>query len=500
MLRTFFEYCYLPNRFSFKYLILFINTLFFISFFLISSYEAYAFVSTSSGLNKTNVCPNDNTIFTVILYENNNRTRVSIETASTLTGASNGSQYRNQALHALNPITNTLIQDCFGTDYTLDAQNGADGDFLQDRYLGFIIKNTSTQDKLEYAVYEEDGILKFNEGNSPSGCIGAADNNICVTTSTDNSTQEEDAEEDNSAEVLRIQKLITQMMLYRSNLLLGSQPDLIDVLSVGENTLSGSGNEHNGRFNLSTNITNPIWARIKASWSVNGAVKNRYVHGSFGLHHVFTPNFAAGLMLEMDYYNSKEGNLSNYGRGWLIGPYVVLKSPEHPIYLDARVLWGESHNKLNDNVNDFKTERFLSRIKIAGDIEFDHFIITPNIIGAYTSDKQEQFINANNLIIPEQKIEIGELTLGIDLKLPIEVNTGNLVIDAGFNGIYSYHEESNPAISNSNIFERWRGRFDLGFEYQLNELVTVEFSSFYDGIGSADARTIGLDALFSIKF
>ena len=82
--------------------------------------------------------------------------------------------------------------------------------------------------------------------------------------------------------------------------------------------------------------------------------------GAFGLHRRFGDNLLAGMMLEVDYMQELDGIARLSGWGWLAGPYLVAKLPEHPVYLDARLLYGRSYNQaspLGSYTDDFTTTR-----------------------------------------------------------------------------------------------------------------------------------------------
>ncbi len=245
------------------------------------------------------------------------------------------------------------------------------------------------------------------------------------------------------------------------------------------------------------------WFMFNTSWARDGEARSDYFFGAAGLHYKFNENLAAGILFEYDSATTKEDAAEINGTGYLIGPYAAVKLPDQSLYIDGRVLWGASDNEVTPfgtYTDKVQTERMLANLKLSGDIKMENFILTPNLVGSYATDEQEQYTDSLGNIIPSQTVEVGEFSLGVDFAMPIDILTGNFTFKAGLDGIYSSTSISTGSEATSSSLEEWRARSNVGFSYQINENIDMDMDVFYDGLGSDDKYSYGLNSAVGIKF
>lgn len=304
---------------------------------------------------------------------------------------------------------------------------------------------------------------------------------------------------------LETQKIIAEFMQTRANLLLSSQPKLRRLLTdKGGSSFNASIQTTRSDFNLSsTSKTGNTWMELTGNWSTNGGSKSEYVFGALGGHRDINPNLLVGAMFQFDYLRTKKGVASTQGTGWLAGPYVVGKFPNQPLYFEGRLLYGQSNNKITPfgtYTDKFQTERWLAQVALSGEIELEKVTLWPLVDVAYTVDKQRAFTDSLGNNISSQSVALGQLTLGMDFSIPVEVGRGELEIIGGISGIWSHTAGSGTSTQVVTPFDGTRGRIDLGANYTTHNGARFRTSGFYDGIGQSGFEAYGLTLAYEMKF
>lgn len=288
------------------------------------------------------------------------------------------------------------------------------------------------------------------------------------------------------------QEQIAGFMRGRANNLASNQPGLTRFLmGEGCGAFSASASGESGSVSGCVMRAN-TWAEINSSWSGNGS----YTLGTIGAHSILNPNLLVGGMIQFDYADDPANNAS--GQGFMVGPYFVAKTPDKPLYLEGRLLYGQSDNDitpLGTYTDSFETDRWLAQLRATGEYKFQNTTLMPLLDVTYTEDNQRAYIDSLGNTIPGQTVDLMQVRAGLDFSTPIPVSLGSLKLTGGISGIYS----SSKGAAAAPVFENWRGRTHLGLDYDTGAGTTVRFGSFYDGLGT-DYESYGADLSIEMRF
>ena len=245
-----------------------------------------------------------------------------------------------------------------------------------------------------------------------------------------------------------------------------------------------------------------VWIETSGAWASSDRTDNKYFLGSVGSHAQFSENVLLGAMIQADYAKSKTDEDSVSGAGWLAGPYTVAKHPDHPLYFEARLLYGQSENDvspLGTFTDSFDSERFLGQAKVTGSLDYDTVKVLPYTDITYTEDRQKSYTDSVGNIISSQTVELTQIKSGVDVQKFIDIASGMLVLSCGFEAIYSETGGSAPSTITPE-YENTRGRLDLGVDYLSDQNSILKASTFYDGIGSPDYEGYGVNITYVKEF
>ena len=288
------------------------------------------------------------------------------------------------------------------------------------------------------------------------------------------------------------QEQIAGFMLRRANNLASNQPGLARFL-MGDGCGNFNASATDGSGSVSGCATRGnTWAEINSSWSGKGS----YTLGTIGAHASINPNLLVGGMVQFDYTDDPANNAS--GKGWMVGPYFVAKTPNQPLYFEGRLLYGQTDNEitpLGTYTDSFETERLLAQLRASGQFELKNTTLMPLLDFTYTEDRQKAYTDSLGNTIPDQTVDLMQVSAGLDFSTPLSVQMGSLELTGGIKGIYS---SSNGATA-APEFENWRGRTHIGLNYDTGRGTTVRFGSFYDGLGTS-YESYGASLNFDMKF
>jgi hypothetical protein len=309
-----------------------------------------------------------------------------------------------------------------------------------------------------------------------------------------------------SGTVTETQLVIANFQLSRANHLLSNQPDLTGFLSgTAGGAFSASVTRGAGNLYFANNPNQPIWIRLAGSWSQEGTRDTAYAFGAIGSHFKVNPNLLIGGMVEFDLLDQDEGISHVDGRGWLAGPYFVARVPKHELYFEGRLLYGQSTNNITPfgtYTDSFDTERILALIKVSGALNYGDTRLIPSLQASYTSDNQKSYIDSLANVIPEQKIELAQINLGIKFETPAPFyhGDGTMTLTGGTSGIWSHTNGSGNAATVVPAYEGGRMRIDLGLNYVMPSGGRLSIDTFYDGIGASGYRSYGAQIGFDLAF
>ncbi len=298
------------------------------------------------------------------------------------------------------------------------------------------------------------------------------------------------------------QKLIAGFQLSRANQLLNNQPDLIDLLTGPR---MGSAkmfmNETSGNFAFANRGDGPIWMIANGAWSDEDSAQSRYLFGAIGSHRAVTPSLSFGAMLQFDQSEQTDGLARIAGTGWLVGPYVVGNIPDQPLFFEARALWGQSKNEVSPfgtYTDVFDTDRALVQAKVAGQMIYGRTTLSPNVDLSYTTDRQKPYTDGLGNPVPAQRIELAQVSVGLDIRQDVETAFGPLQLTGGISGIWSHNSGTGVASTVVPAFEGGRAKINFGLRQTFTDGATLGLSGYYDGIGSSgyDSWGLAIDYVF----
>ena len=288
------------------------------------------------------------------------------------------------------------------------------------------------------------------------------------------------------------QKAIAGFMLGRANNLASNQTGLTQFLmGDGCGSFNASATEGSASVNGCVSSGN-AWASLTSA----RAGSDSYTLGTIGAHTVVNPNLLIGGMFQYDRSEDSANNAS--GTGYMVGPYFVAKLPEQPLFLEGRLLYGQTDNEispLGTYTDSFETERWLAQLRTTGEYKLQATTLMPLLDFTYTDDTQKAYIDSLGNTIPGQTVSLIQITAGMDFSTPIPVSTGALELTGGFSGVYSATDGGAATPE----FENWRGRTHLGLNYDTGTGATMNVGAFYDGIGT-NYESYGATVGFDMKF
>ncbi|WIY24372.1 hypothetical protein [Parasedimentitalea psychrophila] len=367
------------------------------------------------------------------------------------------------------------MANCLGTaesNISGLTQDGVDGTFASETYIGFSFSLATATSHLSVGTHTFDTTgYSFIAGNT---------------------TVEE------------TKKTIARFMYGRANQLIANQPDLTGFLS---GTVIGALDAHVtrgfGNFNLATGADYPVWFQLKGAWSKDGNTNSSAAFGVLGSHRNISETVLLGAMLQFDHLSQDDGVLTAEGNGWLAGPYVVAKMADQPLFLEARLLYGQSSNTVSPfgtYADNFDTTRLLTQIKVTGSYEQGRTRLSPYLNAAYAADEQEAYQDSLGNLVPLQKIELMQIAVGLDVAQPVLLKSGDLELRAGISGIWSNTGGTEVAGTVLPGYAGWRSKVNLGLNYVSNNSGTFTVSTFLDGLGAEGYESSGLNLGYSLAF
>jgi hypothetical protein len=300
------------------------------------------------------------------------------------------------------------------------------------------------------------------------------------------------------------QENIASFMQTRASQMIAAQPDLIGFLSgAAQGGFNMSATQGSGNFDVSTGAGYPVWGRLLGNWSESGDAENKYLFGAVGAHYAITPDALVGVILEFDRATQESGDVTTEGTGYLVGPYLVAKLPDQPLYFEGRYLVGQTENEISADgtmVAKFDTERTLASVKVAGTLEYGALTLTPSLAATHMQDEQQAFVDAADRNVAAQSITMTDVVLSLDFEQPMEVANGEFILTGGLSAIMSENSGSGFAESVIPAFDGERGRVHLGGRYTLDTGVVMTAGVNYDGIGTDDYQSWGLNLGIDMKF
>ena len=212
----------------------------------------------------------------------------------------------------------------------------------------------------------------------------------------------------------------------------------------------------------------------------------------FGADYLVSDNVLIGGLVQVDDFSLNDANEAGYvsGDGFLAGPYATVRLGEK-LYVDARAAWGSSDNSVNplgSFTDDFDTNRALYAGTLTGDWTFKNQLsIRPELSLKHLSESQEEYTDSLGVIIPEQTVNLGELSFGPRVSKPISFGRRWTMTPFGeVKGIYNFGDEARDILQNDT-----RLRLEGGADWASHNGARIGLSGFTDGVGADDLESYG---------
>lgn len=300
------------------------------------------------------------------------------------------------------------------------------------------------------------------------------------------------------------QRLIQAFQNARANSLVSNQPNLTRLLQrSGGGAFDASVTQGAGFLNFASNPALPVWFNITGNRSSQDDYDSSYALAVLGAHHQVNQNLLVGAMLQLDYAETENGASEVDGTGWLAGPYVVAKLPEHPVYFEGRALYGKASNEispLGTYKDDFDSDRWLIQSRVTGEIERGALTLMPILDLSYVSDDAESYTDSVGNRISAQDFSLTTVQLGMDFTHPLAVSRGDMMLTGGLSGVWSSTSGTGTVPGVAPIGDTTRGRVDLGLDYRLQNDSLFAAGVFYDGIGESGFESYSIDLTWQMSF
>ena len=294
-----------------------------------------------------------------------------------------------------------------------------------------------------------------------------------------------------------------EFALRRASNLIRNQPALTRLLSAAGGAMSGQVTQGNGQFSATTPGDAPVWGHIAASRSSAGSTDDSYLLGAVGAHAFVTPDLIVGGMVQFDRARTDDGTAEVKGSGWLVGPYMVARLADQPLYFEASLLAGNSSNDISPDgtyTDNFSASRALASLKLTGEIARPGgLMLYPNVAFHHALERQRGYVDGLGQTIPKQTVKLNELSYGLDFALPLKVESGTLTLTGGLSGIYA-DVNADAASALIDGYDGHRAMLRVGLDRGFAGGAALSFGAFYDGIGVSDYDSWGLDLSYSARF
>ncbi len=307
-----------------------------------------------------------------------------------------------------------------------------------------------------------------------------------------------------AAIVEQTQTEIASFLQSRTSHLTSSQPDLVGLLSGNvSGAFNAAATRDQGSFDFATSQDQAIWASVQGSWSESDGNENSYFFGAAGAHTNVSPNALVGMMVQFDSLTQEAGATTTEGDGYLVGPYVVARLPDQPLYFEGRYLFGRTENSTTIGTaaaQNFDTDRRLASLKVAGQLSYGDLRLTPNLTATHLDEVQQAFIDNDGNAIAEQGITQTDVALGLDFAKPLNVERGALSLTGGFASVWSQTEGSGTASTIAPDHQGQHGQAHLGLTYLSENGITYSAGTNYVGLGASDFESWSLHLGISMPF
>lgn len=303
-------------------------------------------------------------------------------------------------------------------------------------------------------------------------------------------------------EAEQLSETIQAFIKERSSQIRQLQPRLIPFVDGGQGgamTMQLRGVR--GQFALHHMKNGALWGQIKGNWSRRGEATSHYVLAVLGSHQRLGDHLIAGMMAQADHMRRAHNGDVVHGHGWLVGPYFAGRLAEHPLYFEARALWGRSQNQIETAgvfVERFNTDRNLIQARVQGDVQHATLTISPFLDLSHYQEDMSGFDNFLGQPVPaqghkSQRVELGFEAVRSVIRNGARVDFGiGLSADGRRERTHSGGVVTQRTSRNMNLSLRYGIYTDTGGAFEIGVSRT--------GMGRAGEPATNINANFRVDF
>ncbi len=252
-----------------------------------------------------------------------------------------------------------------------------------------------------------------------------------------------------------------------------------------------------GFFDFSTSAGRNVWAQGQGSWATNEGLESGYAHLSFGAHVDVNENFLLGAMLQVDRYLAEEEDMTFEASGTLVGPYAVARLSNQPLIFSGSYLVGRSENTispLGTYEDTFDSERSVFTLGVVGEMELGGVKLLPLLDYVRSVDETDAYIDGDSNPVRAQTVTLDDITIGLDVEMPVEIDSGDLLVLGGFSMTSSRYEDAVEATQTD------FGEISLGFSYAMDGGARITGRATYSGLGDDNYEAVSGALQYEVRF
>ncbi len=290
--------------------------------------------------------------------------------------------------------------------------------------------------------------------------------------------------------------LVRDLQQARAKALVMAQPDLSVLLTdpdgapTGGLTVSSMGGDGD-LFRWD----GPVWFRIAGSRTVQDTgERDHYAQLSFGSHVKLGPNALLGLMGTIDTMRMTQAAGLGEGSGWLVGPYLVTRLGQSPIYLDMRALTGRTMDEITETgrpASQVDGNRSLVMVKLSGSHKVGGLTLTPSLGYAMVSQSSDAYRTASGILIPGVSSDLTQGSLGLDFGYKTVNAMGPVSYSGGLGLVFAQDGVNGASEAVS---------YRLGVAQNLGEGLDLNLAISGQTAAGGASRTLSVAATLQAKF
>lgn len=258
-------------------------------------------------------------------------------------------------------------------------------------------------------------------------------------------------------------------------------------------TLSGS--EATGTLN-SRHEFGPVWTAVSSSWSGSGSADTRYTLATIGAQAQVNDFTALGFMIQADNQSFEDGAATNDSKGWLAGPYVSAVLPATGMQFQARALWGKTDNEISPDgsyTDQYDARRGLAMVDLSGPVLAGPTSVSLHLGAAYSSMTSDAYTDNQGQMIPSLTTAISRSTFGVNFSRQLDA-AGDTVLSGALDGNWT-STVTGPAVD----YEGASATASVGITHRF-EKGQVGASVFHSGIGNGGMTTTDASLNLALEF